>query len=253
MRRLRLTHLQRHFAAHSNTEDVRRRRFLHSSLWARHIRNEMIIHPAGLKSAALAVAVSPARYRAPVPHPERTRARKAPAPLPRPFSSLGPGINVCATAQFRGRLAALTADVQRRHRAFLAADTDKAPFSAVLSRALETACRQPTCPGAPHDLLSPSGNALVVASGARTLKCRRRLPCRGRAGEALAWPVWRPESDGSHAAFADSTWRAHPQVGADASRFFTANVCFRPETWRDESTIPRQRNSAGWMIGYIGR
>ena len=72
------------------TEDVRRRRFLHSSLRARHIRNEMIIHPAGLKSAALAAAVSPARYRAPVPHPERTRSRKAPAPLPRPFSSLGP-------------------------------------------------------------------------------------------------------------------------------------------------------------------
>jgi len=183
MRRFRLTHLQRHFAAHSITEDVRRRRFLHSSLWARHIRNEMIIHPAGLKSAALAVAVSPARYRAPVPHPERTRARKAPAPLPRPFSSLGPGINVCATAQFRGRLAALTADVQRRHRAFLAADTDKAPFSSVLSRALETACAAnvPWCPAR-----SPFAVRKRAGCGKRCqdLKCRRRLSCRGRAGEA---------------------------------------------------------------------
>jgi hypothetical protein len=35
---------------------------------------------------------------------------------------------------------------------------------------------------------------------------------------------------------------AHPQVGADARCFFTANVRFRPEAWPiDESTIPRQR------------
>ena len=122
------------------------------------------------------------------------------------------------------------------------------------SAALSKRPAQPTCPGAPHDLLSPSGNELVVASGARTLNVGDA--CHAVVGQArhLAWPVWGPGSDGSHATFADSTWRAHPQVGADARCFFTANVCFRPEAWRiDESTIPRQRNSAGWMIGYIGR
>ena len=49
------------------------------------------------------------------------------------------------------------------------------------------------------------------------------MPLIGQARQ-VAWPGWRPESDGSHATCADSTWRAHPQVGADASCFFTADM-----------------------------
>jgi hypothetical protein len=81
----------------------------HSSLRARHIRNEMILHPAGLKSAALAAAVSPRK----VPcSGSRIRSELGRGKHPHPFLALSRCWPPSMVVQ---GLAALTADSWQRH------------------------------------------------------------------------------------------------------------------------------------------